>query len=48
MVILALFALVLTGCPALIVGSLAYGGYEYEKTWDLAREATVANALTLE
>jgi hypothetical protein len=35
MVILALLALALTGCPALMVGSLAYEGYEYEKTGTL-------------
>lgn len=35
MVILAILALALTGCPALMVGSLAYEGYKYEKTGTL-------------
>jgi hypothetical protein len=35
MAILALFAVALTGCAALMVGSLAYVGYEYAKTGTL-------------
>jgi hypothetical protein len=29
---LAVFGLCASGCPALMVGSLAYQGYKYEKT----------------
>ncbi len=34
-VALAVLALGLSGCPALMLGSLGYEGYEYEKTGQL-------------
>ena len=34
-VALAVVALGLSGCPALMVGSLGYEGYQYEKTGQL-------------